>query len=634
MAGTQSERKKEERKRKKKECEQRRRDKIKSDPVAYEAAKAKERERWQKRKAEQKVKTIENMTPREQRKQRAIWRKEYRAKQQVKKRQESAMRVAAENSPPTTDDESLQGNVHNLDHSLECPSQISGCSSPASSTSTRQKVVGERLKKRNYSLLKRVIENQQKTIKKLQIKLNTLRVQKSRNAVRISQRDKEILPSRARIVDRSKVTTAMRKKDVLKFLESDENSRIMPGKKDTITRNQVKKQRRLLSDTLRNLFEKFISLGHPYKINYPTFCRLKPFWILEPNISKRETCLCSTHENFQFIIDKLHISKLIREKTSNDIAKSVTCSTDNDECMMRNCPICCHKVPALNTFEDGLISYKKWTKVSEQRIISGVAKKVSRTIKKDISTTKVKLITEMINLLPKFLQHKHAWNQQAKTMSDLRKQLQDGEVLIHMDFSENYMCKYSKEIQSVHFGASRQQITLHTVVTYHKSPTTGDIVAKSFCSLSESLRHDACAVFAHLKGILSRLLVFTPINILHILTDSPSTQYRNKKMFYLFANHLVEHYSLQKASWHFHEAGHGKGAPDGIGAYVKRTADRHVALGKDIKDLEALYKTLTAVETKVDVFLVKEEEISVADELLSKIPELKTIKNTMRVHQI
>ncbi|CAB3251181.1 unnamed protein product [Arctia plantaginis] len=105
-------------------------------------------------------------------------------------------------------------------------------------------------------------------------------------------------------------------------------------------------------------------------------------------------------------------------------------------------------------------------------------------------------------------------------------------------------------------------------------------------------------------------------------------------MFYLFAIHLVKHYSLQKASWYFHEEGHGKGAPDGIGAYVKRTADRHVALGKDIADLETLYKTLIAVETKVDVFLVKEEEIRAADELLASVPQLKTIKNTMRVHHV
>lgn len=33
---------------------------------------------------------------------------------------------------------------------------------------------------------------------------------------------------------------------------------------------------------------------------------------------------------------------------------------------------------------------------------------------------------------------------------------------IIMDFSENYLCKYSKKVRPVNFGASRQQITLYT----------------------------------------------------------------------------------------------------------------------------------------------------------------------------
>lgn len=323
---------------------------------------------------------------------------------------------------------------------------------------------------------------------------------------------------------------------------------------------------------------------------------------------------------------------IIREKTSNDIAKTVTCSTDDDECMMKKCDSCSHKVPQINLFEDSPITYKKWIKIVEQRTISGVIKNISRVVKKDVPTTKKELIEELIDCIPKFLHHKHSWTHQTKTVSQIKNNLTDGEVLIHMDFSENYLCKYGKEIQSVHFGASRQQVTLHTVVTYYKSPATGDIETKSFCSLSESLRHDACAVYAHLKEIFARLLVHTSINSVHILTDSPSTQYRNKSMFYLFSNHMVKDFDLRKASWHFHEASHGKGAPDGIGAYVKRTADRLVAHGKDIQDLETLYRTLTEKNTKVEVFLVTEQEIQDVYQLLPS--KLKPIKNTMRVHQV
>lgn len=40
--------------------------------------------------------------------------------------------------------------------------------------------------------------------------------------------------------------------------------------------------------------------------------------------------------------------------------------------------------------------------------------------------------------------------------------------MLHVDFSENYNCKYSEEIQSVHFGGAGQQITRHTAVLYRK----------------------------------------------------------------------------------------------------------------------------------------------------------------------
>lgn len=67
------------------------------------------------------------------------------------------------------------------------------------------------------------------------------------------------------------------------------------------------------------------------------------------------------------------------------------------------------------------------------------------------------------------------------------------------------------------------------------------------------------------------------IRKLHILSDGPSTQYKNKTKFYLFSQHLVHDLGLKCATWNFSESGHGKGAADGIGAVVKRIADAMVA---------------------------------------------------------
>ena len=38
----------------------------------------------------------------------------------------------------------------------------------------------------------------------------------------------------------------------------------------------------------------------------------------------------------------------------------------------------------------------------------------------------------------------------------LKENLKENECLIHVDFSENYECKMSREIQTMHFGESKK----------------------------------------------------------------------------------------------------------------------------------------------------------------------------------
>ena len=80
---------------------------------------------------------------------------------------------------------------------------------------------------------------------------------------------------------------------------------------------------------------------------------------------------------------------------------------------------------------------------------------------------------------------------QYKTLRFLRENLDEGEIMIHTDFSENYSCKYQKEIQSVHFGASQKQISLHTGVAHTKVATI------LFATVSDNLKHRPPAIWAH-----------------------------------------------------------------------------------------------------------------------------------------
>ena len=67
-------------------------------------------------------------------------------------------------------------------------------------------------------------------------------------------------------------------------------------------------------------------------------------------------------------------------------------------------------------------------------------------------------------------------------------------------------------------------------------------------------------------------------------------------------------------SWNFHEAGHGKGIPDGIGGSIKRSADAKVGYGAEIMDAASFVKELN--NSTIKVYEVKESEIRKIDDVI------------------
>lgn len=117
-------------------------------------------------------------------------------------------------------------------------------------------------------------------------------------------------------------------------------------------------------------------------------------------------------------------------------------------------------------------------------------------------------------------------------MNSIKKQLTPNDVLIHADFSENYLCKYCSEVQSAHFGESKQQISLHTVVVYNLCPDTLELKVTSYCSISDSLRYDPSAICAYLKPIIMEIKR-SQLNLktAHIFTDSSQLSIELGKCF-------------------------------------------------------------------------------------------------------
>ncbi|GBO20181.1 hypothetical protein AVEN_195401-1 [Araneus ventricosus] len=266
-------------------------------------------------------------------------------------------------------------------------------------------------------------------------------------------------------------------------------------------------------------------------------------------------------------------------------------------------------------------------------IVKGEEKICQKTVKEEVTCMQEELVSILEDSVVKFLMHVRNINHQQTTMNGIKKTLTSNDVLIHADFSENYVCKYGREVQSSHFGGSKQQITLHTVVVYHLSPDTLELKVTSYCSLSDSLRHDPSAICAHLKPIIMEIKRSQPsLKTAHIFTDSPVTQYRNRKMFYLIATFLAPELGVDALNWHYTESGHGKGAPDGVGGCLKRIANSLVGRGKDMNNFNRLTDELAANSKKINVIKIAAQSIESVDKLLPK--KLKAFKGTMCIHQV
>lgn len=151
------------------------------------------------------------------------------------------------------------------------------------------------------------------------------------------------------------------------FLERDDNSRTTTGKRDTITRKQLKMQKRLLSDSLKNLHLKFKAEKPNIKISYSEFCKRKPFWVVHPSVKDRETCLCKLCENAQFMADRLLQQSVVKTSKVEDLMLSMCC-TLSKECMYRECSMCRKKALQIQSFEEGSQTWwHQWQHKAEER---------------------------------------------------------------------------------------------------------------------------------------------------------------------------------------------------------------------------------------------------------------------------
>lgn len=104
------------------------------------------------------------------------------------------------------------------------------------------------------------------------------------------------------------------------------------------------------------------------------------------------------------------------------------------------------------------------------------------------------LLEETNNTERKICETHYTISHQYLELTKRKENLNGTEAIIHADFSENYNGKLAREIQSMHFGGNRCQVSLHCVVVFLKTK------AQSYCTVSDNTLHRPGAICSQYLG--------------------------------------------------------------------------------------------------------------------------------------
>ena len=253
---------------------------------------------------------------------------------------------------------------------------------------------------------------------------------------------------------------------------------------------------------------------------------------------------------------------------------------------------------------------------------------------KSLLCKKEKKKVEFVEIFTKqvavFRRHMFRITEQYRQIKMLKETMPDNHAIVHMDFAENYVCQGVEAPQGAGYYDATY-VSLHPAVIYYKDERGLQKVSEVF--VSDSLTHSAISVNTIMKQVVEHVKGVCPnITCIHYLTDSPSSQYRNQKIAYMVSHH-TSLFGVQ-AAWIYFEAGHGKGACDGVGGTSKRMADDAVKHQKCIiQNALDYYTWAKSSATSIQYFFYTSEDVLQSQK---DIDEMNTtpIIGIMKIHSM
>ncbi|KAL3885488.1 hypothetical protein ACJMK2_025541 [Sinanodonta woodiana] len=256
---------------------------------------------------------------------------------------------------------------------------------------------------------------------------------------------------------------------------------------------------------MHNLHDKFRLENPDIKVSRARFYQSRPKYLLLAKFASRRTCLCARHQNMALKLKAMRSLGLNLPKNPDAFIKE----HDTNEKLKKT----------LETGLPGMVKYTQRKKVVER--------KKSRCKEVDESVAKTNFIHLMDSQTSEF-------RKRVKVQYQEMRNLRDNEVMLWMDFAENFVCTSVEAFQSSYWNQA--MVSLHTMAVCF--PKSQGQRLQSFVGVSDVLCHNATVVYTILKKLVPMLQSTYPsIKTIHYLTNSPKCQYRNKTIFKMLAAH-------------------------------------------------------------------------------------------------
>ena len=159
----------------------------------------------------------------------------------------------------------------------------------------------------------------------------------------------------------------------------------------------------------------------------------------------------------------------------------------------------------------------------------------------------------------------------------LKNNLKPNEVILSVDFSQNYENKQLHEIQSAYFG--HEAFTIFTCACYHV-PCEADnnkigLNTIPIAIISNKTIHERIIAFHCNQKLLEIVHNYVPYEV-YFWSDGCSSQFRSQYVFRSLSFYPAD----MKLFWDYGEAHHFKGPHDGIGGTIKRKIYQDVMSSK------------------------------------------------------